>query len=223
MFEREVSPCTADFPEVKIKRQSNDHYLKGICNLTQQYGINTIEMQSPVKFHGRYLLQTDDLDIEFSKVFTEYLKNIQYQNSQRANSVFTFEVFQILYSYLFLLEKPESQGTSPVQTSKHATVRHEIAIFSESLDTIRENLTSSEVSPNDKQDLQKILAWFTIEYFTYTFDLTSLSRKKSTDDTVIAENQIMFGNLNGLIHYSLKFQQIFQVKQLAQISIDNLS
>ena len=39
-------------------------------------------------------------------------------------------------------KKPEFQGTSPVQTSKHATVRHEIAIFSEYLDTIRENKRS---------------------------------------------------------------------------------
>ena len=35
LFERGVSPCTAEFPEVKIKRQTIDHYLKGICNLTQ--------------------------------------------------------------------------------------------------------------------------------------------------------------------------------------------
>ena len=34
LFEREVSPCTAEFPEVKIKRQIIDHYLKGTCNQT---------------------------------------------------------------------------------------------------------------------------------------------------------------------------------------------
>ena len=71
LFERGVSPCTLKFPEVKIKRQIIDHYLKGICNLLQQYGIYTIEIQTPSRFHGRYLLQTDDVDIEFSKVFTE--------------------------------------------------------------------------------------------------------------------------------------------------------
>ena len=131
LFERGVSPCTAEFLEVRIKRQIIDHYLKGIRNLTQQYGIYTIEIQSSSKFHGRYLLQTDDVDIEFSRVFTVYIKNIQHQNSQRANSIFTNESFQITYSYLFILEKPESQGTSPVQTSKHTTVRHDIASFSE--------------------------------------------------------------------------------------------
>ena len=80
LFERGVSPCTAEIPEVKIKRQIIDHYLKGICNQTQQYGIYTIEIQSPSKFHGRYLIQTDDVDIEFSRIFTEYIKNIQHQN-----------------------------------------------------------------------------------------------------------------------------------------------
>ena len=32
------------------------------------------------------------------------------------------EAFRIIYSYLSILEKSESQGTSPVQTSKHTTV-----------------------------------------------------------------------------------------------------
>ena len=118
LFEKGISPCAADFPEVKIKRQIVDHYLKGICTLSQQYGIYTIELQSPSTFHGKYLLQTDDVDIEFSKVFKENIKNIQHQSSQRANSIFTNEVFRIIYSYLSILEKPVSQGSSPVQTSK---------------------------------------------------------------------------------------------------------
>ena len=54
-----------------------------------------------------------------------------------------------------MLEKTESQGTSPTQTSRHTAVRHEIAIFSKFLNTIRENLTSTEVSQNVKHDLQK--------------------------------------------------------------------
>ena len=83
LFERGVSPCTAEFPEVKIKRQIVDHYLKRICNLTQQYRIYTIELQSPSKFYGRYLLQTDGVDTEFSKVDIEYIKNIQHQNIQQ--------------------------------------------------------------------------------------------------------------------------------------------
>ena len=109
LFEKGISPCTAEFPEVEIERQIIDHYLKGICNRTQQYGIYTIEIKSPRKFHGRYVLQTDDVDIEFSKVFTEYIKyNIQHQNSQRANSLFTNDVFSIIYSYLSILEKKQN-------------------------------------------------------------------------------------------------------------------
>ena len=111
LFERGVSLCTAEFPEIKIKRKIIDHYLKRIFNLTQQYGIYSIEIQTPSKFHDRYLVQIDNVDIKFSKVFTEYIKNIQHQNSQRANSIITNEVFPINYSYLCILEKPESQGT----------------------------------------------------------------------------------------------------------------
>ena len=69
------------FPDVKIKRQLLDHYLKGKCSLKLQYGIYTIEIKSPNAFHDRYLIQTDDVDIEFSKVYTQYIKSIQHQNS----------------------------------------------------------------------------------------------------------------------------------------------
>ena len=137
-FEQGISPCKTEFPEVKIKRQIFDHYLKGICNLTQQYGIYTVELSTASKFHSKYIFQTDDIDIEFSKVFTEYIKNIQHQNSQRAKSIFSNDVFAIKYSYLSILEKTETQSTSPVQTSRHTNVRNEIAAFSAFLNTIRE-------------------------------------------------------------------------------------
>ena len=82
LFKQGFGPCKAEFPEIKIKRQIVDHYLKGICNLTQQYGIYTIEFSTASKFHGKHVIQTDDVDIEFSNVFAEYIKNIQHQNSQ---------------------------------------------------------------------------------------------------------------------------------------------
>ena len=72
LFEQGITPCKAEFPEIKIKSQSIDHYLKEICNQTQQYGIYTIELSTASKFHGKYVIQTDDIDIEVSKVFTEY-------------------------------------------------------------------------------------------------------------------------------------------------------
>ena len=80
LFERGISHCKAEFPELKIKRQIIEHYLNGICNLTQQYGIYTIEISTPRASHSKYVIQTDDIDLEFSKVLTEYIKSIQYQN-----------------------------------------------------------------------------------------------------------------------------------------------
>ena len=167
LFEQGISPCKAEFPEIKIKRQIVDHYIKGICNLTQQYGIYTIELSTTNKFHGKHIIQTDDVDIEFPKVFAEYIKNIQHQNSHRANSIFTNDVFAIIYSYLSILEKTETESTSPVQTSRHTNVRNEIAAFSTFLNTIRENFSNNDISQNVKHDLQKILAWFIIDYFTH--------------------------------------------------------
>ena len=98
LFEPGISPCKAEFPDIKIKRQIIEHYLKDICNLTQQYGIYTIEFSTPRTIHDKYVIQTDDIDLEFSKVFTENIKSIQYQNSQRANSIFANEVFAIIYT-----------------------------------------------------------------------------------------------------------------------------
>ena len=129
LFEKGKSPCTEEFPDEKIKRQPIDHYLKGICSLTSQYGVYTIELRSPNAFHDRYFIQTDDMDIEFSKVFTQYIKRIQHQNSQRANSTFTNDVISLIYSYLSILELNEPQGKSPTQTSQHRIVRQETHIF----------------------------------------------------------------------------------------------
>ena len=86
LFEPGISPCKTEFPDVQIKRQLIDHNLKDISKITQQYGIYTIGICTPRK--DKYVIQTDDLDLEFSKIFTEYIKIIQYHNSQRANSVF---------------------------------------------------------------------------------------------------------------------------------------
>ena len=68
IFEQGTSPCKAEFPETKIKRQIVDHYIKRICNLTQQYGIYTIELSTTKNFHGKYVIQTEDVDIEFYRI-----------------------------------------------------------------------------------------------------------------------------------------------------------
>ena len=161
--------------------------------MTQHYGIYTIEFTSPNPNHRKYVIQTDDLDLEFSKVFSEYTKNIQYHNSQRANSIFTNEVFAIIYSYISILENEiPISNVSPTETSKHIRVRYEITLFSSFLNIIKENFTKDEVSQHTKHDLQKILAWFIIDYFTHNIDLISQARKNfrpqnSNDDTVITE------------------------------------
>ena len=75
LFEPGISPCKSEFPAIKIKRQIIEHYLKEICNLTQQYGINTIEISTPRTSHNNYVIQTDDTDLEISNVFTENIKS----------------------------------------------------------------------------------------------------------------------------------------------------
>ena len=161
--------------------------------ITQQYGIYTIEFSTPNTNHRKYVIQTDDLELEFSKVFLEYIKNIQYHNSQRANSIFTNKVFVIIYTYISILEKTELQSISPTETSKHTKVRHEITLFSTFLHIIKENFTKDDVPQHTKHDLQKILAWFIINYFTHNLDLISQARKNfrpqnhPNDDTAITE------------------------------------
>ena len=71
-------------------------------------------------------------------------------------------------------------------------VRNKIAAFSAFLNTIREKFSNNEISQNVKHDLQKILAWFIIDYFTHKIDLIAQARKSfrpqsKNDDTVIAE------------------------------------
>ena len=150
-------------PRCKIKRQIIEHYLKDICNLTQQYGIYTIEFSTPNTAHRKYKIQTDDIELEFLKVFIEYIKSIQYHKSQRANSIFTNEVFAIIYSYISILEKTEVQNISPTETSRHTKVRKEITVFSTFLQIIRKNFSKEDVSQHTKHDLQKILALFIID------------------------------------------------------------
>ena len=155
LFEPGISPCKSEFPDIKIKRQIIEHYLKEICKLTQQYGIYTIEISTPRTSRNKYVIQKDDIDLEFSNAFTESIKSIQYHNSQRANSIFTNEVFSIIYIYLSILERTEAQSTSPVQTSKHTKVRNEIAAFSTFLNAIRKNFINNDVSQKPNRIYKK--------------------------------------------------------------------
>ena len=206
MFEPGISPCKAEFPDVKKKRLIFENYLKNICNLTQQYVIYPIEFSTPNTDHRKYVIQTDDIELEFSKVFLEYIISLQYHNSQRANSIITNELFAIIYNYISILEKTEFQSISPTGTSKHTKVRNEIALFSKFLHIIKENFTKDDVSQDTKHDLQKILAWFIIDYFTHNLDLNSQAKKISDLKIQMMtlhfqNNQTTFGTLNGLIQH----------------------
>ena len=64
----------------------------------------------------------------------------------------------------------EPQSDSPTQTSRNTAVRQEVHIFSKFLNAIREDLTSNDITQHVKQDLQKILAWFIIDYFSQNYD-----------------------------------------------------
>ena len=136
LFEKGENPCTEKLPDVKMKRQLLDHYLKGICSLTSNFGIYTKEIISPNTSHIRYLIQIDDVDLEISKVFTQFIKNIQHPNTQRANSIFTNDVFSLIYSYITILDLDDFQSDSPTQISRHTVVRQEIHKISKFLNAI---------------------------------------------------------------------------------------
>ena len=155
LFEPGISPCKSEFPDIKIKSQIIEHYLKDICKPTQQYGIYTKEICTPRTLHCKYV----------SKVFTDYIKSIQYSNSQRANSIFTNEVFAIIYSYLSILEKNRSSKyitSANIKTYKGKKRNRRILIIFKRNPW---NFYQNDVSKNTKHDLQKILAWFTIDLF----------------------------------------------------------
>ena len=102
IFEQGTNPCKAKFPEIKIKRQIVDHYIKGICKLTQQKGIYTIKLSTASKLHGKYVIQTDDVDIEFSKISQNTLKtcNIKIHRKQTQFSLTRFLQKNII-NYLY--------------------------------------------------------------------------------------------------------------------------
>ena len=129
------SPYKKELSEVRVIRQTPDHYLKDVCSITSYYGIFTIEIASPKSNLIRHQIKTDDRIQRYRilKNFTDYIKNIQHQNSQRANSMFTNDVFSIIFNYLSKLELKETQSESPTQTPRHTTVRQKICVLSKFL------------------------------------------------------------------------------------------
>ena len=65
-------------------------------------------------------------------------------------------------------------------------------MFSKFLNAIREDLPKLEITQHVRHDLQKILAWFIIDYFNHNIDLIEQARKNfrpqnTEDETVLAE------------------------------------
>ena len=100
LFKKIKSPCIQEFPEIKIKRQILDHYIKDDCNTISSYGIFVIEVLPAQPNQTPQQKQTEDIDLKFSKVFTKYIENRQHHISERAKSIFTNDGFSIFYSYI---------------------------------------------------------------------------------------------------------------------------
>ena len=79
VLEQGISPCKAEIPEAKIKRQIIDHYLKGICNLTQPYEIYTIEFSTEIQYHSQQISNSTRLNIG------KLLKNLTFPSSHENN------------------------------------------------------------------------------------------------------------------------------------------
>ena len=168
MFEKKYSPCKQEFPGKKNRKHLLGLYLPSAStfNITSHYDIfatKNLPPQSSNRTPNR--IQTDDIEFDFSKFFTGYIVIIQHRSSRRANSIFAIDVFSLIYSYISILESNETFYASPPQISRHAIVRQELNAFLLFLISIRETLTNNEKSKIVKVDLQKVLAWFKIEYF----------------------------------------------------------
>ena len=88
----------------------------------------------------------------------------------------------------------------PTRTSRHTFVRQEIHILSKFFNKIREDLSSNYITQNVKHDLQKILEWFIIDYFSHNLDFIKQARKNfrpqnTNDGTLSAEQSDYVWNL----------------------------
>ena len=113
----------------------------------------------------------------------------------------------------------EHQSDSPAQICRHTIVRQEIHIFSKFLNAIRESLTNDQITQNVKPDLEQILAWFIIDYFSHNIDLIEQARKifwpQSTDDETDEEQSEYVWDPEWFFDYLSIYQLIYQDRQLS--------
>ena len=73
MKKEKVHVKKQNFPEVKIRRQILHHYPLGISNHTSFYGMFNFELSPSQTNQKPHRIQTEDIDLDFSKIFTEYI------------------------------------------------------------------------------------------------------------------------------------------------------
>ena len=129
-FEKRISPCKQEFPEVQVKRQILDHYLRYICYITSHYGIFTIKTASPKPNHKktpntnkryRYRILKSCYSL-YKKYTTPNFPKSKFNIHKRC--IFNFLLVSIHTSI------KKTQGDSPTQTSRHTAVRREKSSFS---------------------------------------------------------------------------------------------
>ena len=77
LYEKGNSPCNHEFSEVRKKRQILDHSIKDICSITSYNGIFTIEIVSPKPNLIAHRIQTDDIDIDYIKIYNNKIQKEQ--------------------------------------------------------------------------------------------------------------------------------------------------
>ena len=89
LFEKGNShACKQAFFEIRRIRKILDHCIKSVCDITSYSGRFSIEIMPSQPKQTTHQTQTDDIEIEFLKVFTEYILNKQHQNSKEQSQSF---------------------------------------------------------------------------------------------------------------------------------------
>ena len=97
-------------------------------------------------------IQTDDIDLDFSK-FLQGISKRSKDKNHKEQILYLRTMFSALFK-VYILESKEGLNESPPQTLRHVIVRQEINLFSIFLDKIREKLTDNDISQTEKHNLQ---------------------------------------------------------------------
>ena len=92
------------------------------------------------------------------------------------------------------------------------------------MNAIREHLTSNDITQYVKHNLQKILAWFIIDYYSHNFVLIAQARKNfrpqnADDETVLAEQSDYVWNPEWSHESFIKISRDISSQAISTISI----